>query len=1031
MSTEGDDNLTCAVCTSDDENILVSDRATEWQIRLTLLFALPQDKSQFRRLNTINVDETRPHIAEHIGLAHELVDAHDAGHLLLPSKYFCDNWPRRFTRRAVRVFLNYGDCGPAILREFRDAGVYAFISTIRNRANQSRYNNLVDALIASLVMGLSPIQSVHSLGDSTFLAWLNTYRTSCGRRWNEKLWNSDRDFAFRALREVVSAYAKIVKNNSVLSHARHRRYSSASELRFRADRREDLPIHLSKWSSLCDLWLKSGPISQSEWQQVVMYLFRWLAKHFSSEQTLEPADFLKCNNRPVCFSKFLWDNVTNTSYQDAPPAVLIDYHALGRRLSLFVADELALDIGDTPLFHLITEKEVQKAKNSRGRLPKRYQAQSRALPQKFFSVALDILSEGEQGWPGTCKICYESIVDDSGVATDIYCPVLPTYFYTLFTIPLRGAQVRRLDSGEGDVRRFLPQERRWVANDGPHAGYWLRKYGRTDECGYAQEFRDDSGETVTGFRINTNKTGDPYGIPWENVELHIALHNLRLWQEMYNPVSGPIGPESYLDEDRRSESIMMDELPELFSLFRLTPSARTSAPAEPPSRKKCDTFLVHFLAEIEARENSQLPSNLHVTLVDRDPKSGRPLKARYTTHGLRVTGITYLFLRKIPPQIISKLIVGHKSVLMTLYYYLLNPSYVNNLLNDLAGRDDAQQASVWLEDFKSADLETAHRRAVSLDGSGVAAAIAMPQSDKALWSDVGCGVCPWSGTRCSDGGERLRRSVLADGTDKSVYAPVKGGRTCVLCRHFVTGPAWRIPLWLYGNSLLRQLGCKSERITSLQLELDGAIRARSELRQKGCPSDARLQKEIEELEIALNSLSDERHTIANAIFNVQWYLEAIEQVEMAEAGVGQKAALISTDHNPVFHESIFAFVDGGDFFSSALLSAAGRIYPIVFNQEAVSACDRYVDSIIYRSGGEPLSMSSLPPDVIRKGLDAAADLLLRSLEHQELSALSEGRLRLQDLNLVEAISCAVSASIGSPYTLGQADVRGETCAQLS
>jgi len=132
------------------------------------------------------------------------------------------------------------------------------------------------------------------------------------------------------------------------------------------------------------------------------------------------------------------------------------------------------------VFHsLVTQRDLATLKNAVENGPaKRRSTTSRPLPGKLHAIAKAILDEGEAGWPGMSGYFHEYVKID-GTRQKIYCPVIPTLLRTAMDLPLRMSQLRRLDSGEGDLEMFNGDTMAWEPNTGPLAGYWQRMEGRS------------------------------------------------------------------------------------------------------------------------------------------------------------------------------------------------------------------------------------------------------------------------------------------------------------------------------------------------------------------------------------------------------------------------------------------------------------------------------------------------------------------------------------------------------------------------
>lgn len=567
--------------------------------------------------------------------------------------------------------------------------------------------------------------------------------------------------------------------------------------------------------------------------------------------------------------------------------------------------------------------------------------------------------------------------------------------------------MKRLDSGEGDVLRFDGSRLKWSNNTGSVAGYWQAR-GQPPNRGYAHLYE---GKTpLTGFFVNTNKTGNPYRIPCQNEELHRLLFDLRVWQEKMNPAVQPIPPELYIDGVELADEGKMDDYPEIFSLFRLPNDLRSGRQSSPPNARRTNEFWQILMAELERRLALENPDGEVAPLVKRQEKTGQAYAAKYNPHGLRVAGLTMMLDQKIPIEVISKLIAGHMTILMTLYYIKFDPATVHQKLDEAGQTRESAEIAACLREVKSADYESAQRRTAVLQPDGLLAATSMDATDKMFWADTGIGFCPWDGTRCHDGGKVLRKSARSDGMDASTYAPVEGGeRNCVLCRHFISGPAWRNPQWLYGTKLARQLATKARRVEALNEELKDLLSSRNEA---NVAARRRLDRDIEARQVEVAAVSTEQEIVAKGMWNTHCLLEACAAIDVTSVtGSGSElgSALVAHSEN-----SVVEYMEVSEFEQAAVLTAAGRIYPILHDDEAEASCNRFIDAVLWHNGAVPLTFAPLEDAAKAKGQDALARLILERVKRAELQALEDGSLKLQDLDLDQEASAVVTAAIGAP-----------------
>lgn len=953
-------------------------------------------------------------IEAHAVSAQVIVEAHSRGLVLLT--------PIRFTRgancvtnRVTDVILANSALAQSIQRDLSEAGAYGFLERLQSSENRAAYARLLNRLVASLAMATRGVEQTADLLPAAFLAWMNFFRIEGGGRWRGDLWPTSRQVAFQCLRELAFAYARHSGQIEIATRAPQRRFG-ATATQYWADIVGRTPTHLEPWLRLFDSWRATLPAFARVYRQMFLYLAKWLDQKFAVEQVINVAGFLSEPNRNPPFAAYMAEQ---SGIQPYAGSKHIQYLSYARRFSEFIATELDLYRNGSAVFHLATELDVRLAKNEakrEARADKPSEAKSRPLPMRLYRLTEEILAEGEAGWPGQCGLCHEIVVNADGSQEKLYCPVLPTLYQALFHLYLRVGQMKRLDSGEGDVLRFDGIARAWVQNTGPHAGYWRDRSHGSENHGYAHRF--DSKPPITGFAVNTNKTGDPYVVPWENAELHRLLYELRLWQERNYPIKGPIGPELYVDGVEEVDGDKLDGYPHIFPLFRLPAESHGGREGSPPNSSRTGWFWQYLMAELERRLNATLPPDEQVQIVKRQKKTGQPYGAKYVPHGLRVAGLTILVQLGVPIEVVSKLIAGHKTILMTLYYVKYDPATVNNILDEAVQARGAAIAAGFVRELKSAKFEAAQRKAAFIHEDGVRAATSMDAADKSQWCDRGIGICPWGGTRCHDGGELLRRDKRPNGREFNVYARVEGGDgNCLLCRHFVSGPAWRTPLWLMGTKRARDLATQSGRLADLQLELDHLFQQQ---RDETDPIVKRqLSKKIDEHELEQHTLSCEREITGKALWNVHRLLEACDAIDrMPRSTVGEadeSYELVVSER-----DSVVEYIQISGFEQAAILTAASRVYPMLYDAETETARNQFLDTLLFRSGNTPLSFAPLSPEAKRRGFDAFARFVLHNVKQEEILALENGALRLQDLGLTEQAVEAISISVGEPLILDDA-----------
>lgn len=475
-------------------------------------------------------------------------------------------------------------------------------------------------------------------------------------------------------------------------------------------------------------WLASTRANRGDSRQMLCLLSDW------AKTACPGASVAEIMTRQVREPKF-------SDYSKAAAGKKVKVHAaivtLAKRFSGFIEEELRAIGVQSAIWPLVADNDVKsaagKVKGMKADV-KPAEAQSCPLPPQLQPIVEEILDEGEGGWPGR-----------SG-----YCPVLPMFFRAMLMLPLRGAQMARLDSGEGDEEAFDGSRLAWIRNPSPLAGYWKRvDDGHGALRGYARRDGDPT-STVTGFLINTSKTGNPYVIPWEHSKLHRLFWELRLWQQEHNPISAPVKPDDYVDDKKTSEE-RVSSMPDIFPLFRMPATGRNRGLNTPPAHRKSDQAWQEIMAETERRWNDRNPSDC-IEIVKRQAKTKQPYGACYNVHGLRVAGLTRLFMAGMPIEVLSKLVAGHRGLAMTMYYLKFRPANVHRILEEAVVRADTAAAQGFMADLGDWTLEQARKRAAYLQEDGMSAAVEMDSALRLLHTDVTIGMCPWAGTRCGDGG---------------------------------------------------------------------------------------------------------------------------------------------------------------------------------------------------------------------------------------------------------------------------------------
>jgi hypothetical protein len=449
-----------------------------------------------------------------------------------------------------------------------------------------------------------------------------------------------------------------------------------------------------------------------------------------------------------------------------------------------------------------------------------------AMPIRFVRMMREILEapdpvtgEPTYAWARTLpEDWFEWTDPETGYRMSVWSPVRAYMFMIRLLVPVRGIQVRMLDSGEGDPEVYRPAgvRYRWEASDlhaAPPAdppvlsgrAAWVPNTGPLAPTGRrsrtpsgAVRLIEDSfkGTTLNGLYINTNKTADRasgwetpgYEIPWEEKTVLRLLAELRDFQERYNPISKPLRRNDLKERQLHVSADLNKRLRPIHFLFRDPTDKR--APGHPITHGRAGSFWVLMQKALEDRlEQAGItaPDGEKYILIKKYKDRGtRPRQGSFDPHSLRVAGLTHFVAAGVPIEILSAFVAGHATILMTYYYVKPRPTDINDAL--AYAQAHLAREEVEKRDFAAFMANTpliALQDAMSAnDAAGLHLLRAAGQAGTV---DVGYGLCPAGGALCHEGGPFL----MMKGKNSPIHGPVPGGaRNCACCRFFVTGTPW-------------------------------------------------------------------------------------------------------------------------------------------------------------------------------------------------------------------------------------------------
>ena len=618
------------------------------------------------------------------------------------------------------------------------------------------------------------------------------------------------------------------------------------------------------------------------------------------------------------------------------------------------------------------------------------------MPTKLVFMCKDILSEDDYSWSKSLNSeLYQYYNSKTKSYEENWCPTNTILFLILLEIPMRKIQITSLDSGEGDEFKYDTVKKTWIRNPNTNAGYWKKVGAQVQSRGVLRQ--NSSSLDKVDLYINTNKTADiktqfdeksGYVIPWHNETVIFLVDFLRNWQETYNPVSEPMSyseiPENTFSSNPTKAAI--DNLPDRFYLFRS--HLNTSHSQAPIADYRTFRFWHQLMDELEKRLHAQGDD---IRIITKRNKNGEPISSIFTPHGLRVTGLTAFMQAGVPIEVLSKIVAGHKSILMTLHYIKYSNTHISDVLNEAQHKleGDAQ------EDFSKWLKETSWKDAYkySVFNSEDTFESGWGNSSHLLFENRDFGICPTAGTTCDKGGSIIRRSASGS---KHLYGAVPGGKgNCIMCRFFVTGKPWLIPLWIKANSLFAEAQRISENLEKHRNQLDVQRKERYGYIKSSQSVPANLRTKIQQFEGAIDKMSlslDEKLTECHRAYNLQKMVRELPKLD-GETAIKIKdlpALLQSDDEDFIFDEtSRFRHLD----FIVQGAKFCADIDTEVFEKDR----NHFIDSFLFNSGMTPITLTPLADSEKKQATDAIAKYLTEKLSDKELQQLENNTVTLEDL----------------------------------
>jgi hypothetical protein len=580
----------------------------------------------------------------------------------------------------------------------------------------------------------------------------------------------------------------------------------------------------------------------------------------------------------------------------------------------------------------------------------------------------------------------------------VFCPLRPAILAMLAAWPLRINQVSWLDSGELDEISFDHSAGRFTPHSGGVPG---RRMGVVQPA--LDDAFDESHRLDLLVAINKRPLGEPseYTIPYMDERTLWVIRQVREWQIQYGT-----SPQLVREADAPYDNAIAQDdtarelMPEICPLFR-DPTHRGLFPPSYGRMKgfwssACLAYDHHnaewknpktgrvqkrkgwpqLSKEVEKDESVSRKAKNRVIVA---LQSATKIRYRYDLYSLKVGGVSHLIDRGIPLAIVSAM-AGHKTLSMTLRYFVLDRTVWREKLSKLAKEDRNLQ-------MRPAEIETrlrdisSHQEWLLGNSDGAFTALQHAVAEGRNFTISTTGICP--GTRCEEG-LRLKR-VKSDGENRSGVVP---GSLCGLCDFRVYGPPFLLGLAKEFNETLytlSELASQQQKLRTQQRELEAADR-----------SDEAIVCRNEDEELTRRAEPD----CAHAARLYEMITECVQMAEKAGAvGSGLQPALLAQKPSarPMV-EAVGNFEQWREILEMAeVMPATKSLIP----DQVGARFQNKLMGVLARNGAEPF-LAVLPSEMARRAsLDFAALLERAVPSSDDREAVFEGRRLLSEVGVDE------------------------------
>lgn len=621
-----------------------------------------------------------------------------------------------------------------------------------------------------------------------------------------------------------------------------------------------------------------------------------------------------------------------------------------------------------------------------------------ALPDFILEAIKETIIADDFAWSKSREAEWFEAFNESGNPVRIWYPGAAILLYVLLDVPIRLKQGRWLDDGLLDEQLLMLDrteadgkvihQTRWVTNNHPY-----RIKGRRE--GVLRTIQDfGSLQAFTALFVNTNKTDiydgaspNGYEMPYVTPELLDLLTYMREWNQKWLP---PLkAPLRYLDGEDLHEN-MRDKVPTVSPLFR-DPLGTTRT--RPISDHRLRRFYVDVMRETERRLRERgytLENGWNIELTkETEHSSGKIyISSVHDVHTLRVSGITSLLNKGVSPEVVRVAVSAHRSMAMLMWYFNPQSGQARNVLIDAYAKRREEFAAINGDFASSPELHSnweAYEKHflsnVRVDGKSDA--VYALKEGKGVWTIQADGICP--GTDCAQG------FLYQTEQGKQYYGAVPGGKTCSLCRFWITGPMFLLGQVIRINSVMLTVEKKTRELRTLK----GKVRALETTKEWGAlhATRARLLELERDLEVHVNDWYSRLRFVTTSVGQLEDYKQTKAAVEDGDPSLPVPWVTGNTvDGLNVTLEDADSFV----VLDSVVQGL--QFVPGMANPEAKMDHQKLINGIL-RKGGAKHLLLDLPDDLAEEAAALMSSHLIQAANTcgVDIRKLINGDVKLQDV----------------------------------